>query len=76
MVPPPVGRQERPRQEQLLQLLSGRGSLAPRKIRAFLGVSRQGAMDLIKPLVEAGLVVREGTRKSGRYKLSKLQPES
>ena len=63
----------RPRQEQLLQLLRERGSLAPREIWAFLGVSRQGAMDLIKPLVEAGLVVREGTRKSGRYKLKKLQ---
>ena len=63
----------RPRQEQLLQLLGERGSLAPHEIWAFLGVSRQGAMDLIKPLVEAGLVVREGTRKSGRYKLRKLQ---
>ena len=63
----------RPRQEQLLQLLSERGGLAPRAIWEFLGVSRQGAMDLIKPLVEAGLVVREGTRKSGRYKLRKLQ---
>jgi len=63
----------RPRQEQLLQLLGERGSLAPREIWACLGVSRQGAMDLIKPLIKAGLVVREGTRKSGRYKLSKLQ---
>ena len=31
--------------------------------------SRQGAMDLINPLLDAGLVVREGTRKSGHYRL-------
>ena len=61
----------RPRQEQLLQLLRDRGSLAPREIWAALKVSKQGAVDLINPLIEAGLVVREGTRKSGRYRLKK-----
>lgn len=59
----------RPRQEQLLQLLGDRGRLAPREIWDALGVSRQGAMDLINPLIEAGLVVREGTRKSGYYRI-------
>jgi len=35
-----------------------------------VGVSRQGAMDLLRPLMEAGLVKRVGTRKSGRYVLA------
>jgi Fic family protein len=59
----------RPRQEQLLQLLRVRGSLSPREIWDALGVSRQGAMDLLHPLIEAGLVKREGSQKSGRYML-------
>ena len=57
----------RPRQEQLLQLLRDRRSLSPLEIREALGVSRQGAIDIVRPLVEAGLVKRVGTRKSGRY---------
>jgi Fic family protein len=59
----------RPRQEQLLRLLRDRGSLAPREIWDALGISKQGAMDLIKPLVAAGLIVRTGTKKSGRYRM-------
>lgn len=59
----------RPRQEQLLQLLRDRGSLTPREIWDALKISRQGAMDLIKPLITAGLIMRRGTKKSGRYQL-------
>ena len=57
----------RPKQEQLLQLLRERGSFSPRELWDALGVSKQGAMDLLKPLIEAGLVKREGTLKTGRY---------
>lgn len=57
----------RPRQEQLLQLLRDQRSLSPKEIREALAVSRQGAIDILRPLVEAGLVKRIGTRKSGRY---------
>jgi Fic family protein len=57
----------RPRQERLLELLRERKSLAPSEIWAALGVSRQGALDLVRPLIAAGLVKRIGTRKSGRY---------
>ena len=64
----------RPRQEQLLQLLRDQGSMAPAEIWAALGVSRQGAMDLLRPLIEAGLVEKVGTRKTGRYVLK--TPES
>jgi len=60
----------RPKQEQLLRLLRERGSLSPKAIWDGVGVSRQGAMDLLRPLMEAGLVKREGTRKSGRYVLA------
>lgn len=60
----------RPKQEQLLRLLRDRKSLTPQEIRESIGVSKQGAMDLLNPLLEAGLVQRVGTRKSGRYLLS------
>lgn len=60
----------RPKQEQLLRLLRDRKSLTPQDIREGIGVSKQGAMDLLNPLLEAGLVRRVGTRKSGRYILS------
>jgi Fic family protein len=60
----------RPRQEQLLRLLREKGSLSPKEVWEGVGVSKQGAIDLLRPLVEAGLVKREGTRKSGRYVLA------
>ncbi len=59
----------RPRQEQLLHLLRDHQSMAPAEIWAALGVSRQGAMDLLRPLLEAGLVEKVGGRKNGRYVL-------
>ena len=59
----------RPRQEQLLHLLRDHGGLAPGEIWAALGVSRQGAMDLLRPLLEAGVVEKVGGNKTGRYVL-------
>ena len=58
-----------PKQERLLYLLRERGAMAPREIWQTLKLSKQGALNLINPLVKAGLVVREGTRKSGKYRL-------
>ena len=60
----------RPRQEQLLKLLRDHGSLSPAELWDALAVSRQGAMDLLRPLMEAGLVEKVGSKKTGRYKLS------
>lgn len=60
----------RPKQEQLLHMLRAHGSLSPRELWDGLGISKQGAMDLLRPLIEAGLVKREGSQKSGRYLLS------
>ena len=59
----------RPKQEQLLNLLRDHDGLAPREIWHALGISKQGAIDLLRPLVQAGLVKRVGTRKTGRYML-------
>lgn len=61
----------RPRQEQLLHLLRDHGSMAPREIWKAMGVSRQGAMDLLRPLLDAGLVEKIGGKKTGRYVLQK-----
>lgn len=60
----------RPRQEQLLQLLRDQKSLTPREIWDALAVSKQGALDLLRPLIQAGLIKRIGTQKTGRYILS------
>ncbi|MGD1032344.1 MAG: Fic family protein [Opitutaceae bacterium] len=59
----------RPRQEELLELLRVRGSLSPRELWDGLRVSKQGAMDLLRPLIAAGMVRRVGTQKNGRYLL-------
>lgn len=59
----------RPRQEKLLALLRDHGNMAPAELWKALGVSKQGAMDLLNPLLEAGIVERTGSRKTGRYRL-------
>jgi Fic family protein len=61
----------RPRQEQLLKLLRDQGSMGPAELWAALGVSRQGAMDLLRPLIQGGLVEKVGGKKTGRYALMK-----
>jgi hypothetical protein len=53
----------RPRQERLLNLPSARGSMAPSEIWT------EWAMDLINPLLVAGLVEKVGSKKTGRYRL-------
>ncbi len=58
------------KQEQLLQMLRDRKSMTPQEIWEGIGVSKQGAMDLLNPLLEAGLVKRIGTKKSGKYILA------
>lgn len=59
----------RPRQEQLLRLLRDHGAVHPREIWAALKISRQGAMDLLRPLLAAGVVEKIGTKKNGKYVL-------
>lgn len=59
----------RPKQEQLLQLLSERQSMTPKEIWEAIGVSKQATAKLMKPLLDARLVRRVGSQKSGRYLL-------
>jgi Fic family protein len=59
-----------PRQEHLLGLLRDHGSLSPAEIWEHLAISRQGAMNILSPLIEAGLVEKRGTQKTGRYFLT------
>ncbi len=61
----------RPKQERLLQLLRDQGSMAPAEIWGALNISKQGAMDLLRPLLEAGVVEKVGNKKTGRYELRK-----
>jgi len=56
-----------PKQEQLMGLLREQGSLAPSEIWAQLKVSKQGALKLMRPLLGAGMIVKHGTAKTGRY---------
>jgi Fic family protein len=58
-----------PKQEHLLSLLRDHGSLAPAEIWKLLNVSKQGANKLMKPLLDAGMIVKRGTAKTGRYLL-------
>ncbi|MDD2235745.1 MAG: Fic family protein [Kiritimatiellae bacterium] len=59
----------RPKQEQVLNMIRARGGLSPREIREGLDFSKQGAMDVLNPLIKAGLIERIGTLKNGRYVL-------
>ena len=59
----------RPRQEQLLQLLRERQHMTPREVWEAIGVSKQAATKLMKPLLDVRLVRRVGSQKSGRYML-------
>jgi len=59
----------KPRQEHLLRLLRDHESMAPAQIWEALQISRQGAMDLLHPLLDAGIVERIGGKKTGRYRL-------
>jgi predicted HTH transcriptional regulator len=63
-----------PRQEKLLNPLRDKKEMTLREIWAALGVSKQGALDLLRPPVAAALVKRTGTRKSGRYVLAQKNP--
>jgi DNA-binding MarR family transcriptional regulator len=60
----------RPKQEQLLRMLRDNKSMSPGEIWSALGISRQGALNLLNPLMDAGLVKRVGSKKSGRYILT------
>lgn len=62
----PVADTEKP------HLVRDHGSMAPNQIWSALSVSRQGAMDLLRPLIAAGLVEKVGGAKTGHYVLKNV----
>lgn len=56
-----------PKQERLLGMLRDQQSLSPREIWEGLGITRQGAMKIMNPLIKAGLIQRIGSKKTGKY---------
>ena len=58
------------KQEKLLHLLKNKNGMFPKEIWAALDISKQGALDLMKPLIKAGLIRKVGTRKTGKYVLT------
>ena len=59
----------RPNQERLLQLLRDHGRMTPAQIWEAMQISRQGAMGLLHPLLDAGMVEKIGGKKTGYYAL-------
>ena len=51
-------------------MLRDNKSMSPKEIWSALDISKQGALDLLNPLIDAGLVKRVGSKKSGRYILT------
>ena len=73
VAPSRVGQEKlvlRPKQEQLLHLLRDNRGMTPRELWDALGVSKQGLLDLLRPLINAGLVKCVGTKKTGQYILA------
>jgi Fic family protein len=60
-----------PKQQLLLKLLRDHGGMSPAELWEAMGLSKQGTLNLLNPLLDAGLVERIGTRKTGRYVLKK-----
>ncbi|MBI3566487.1 MAG: Fic family protein [Elusimicrobia bacterium] len=58
-----------PRQERLLALLR-QAPLGIQEIQNALGVTKPGAHHILKPLLGASLVKREGGHKTGKYRLA------
>lgn len=58
-----------PRQEHLLDLLKG-SPHSPAELREKLALSKQGTLNVLKPLLDAGIIEKMGNKKSGKYVLS------
>ncbi|WP_193212617.1 Fic family protein [Luteolibacter marinus] len=61
-----------PAQERVLHLLRDHGSMAPAKLREVMDLSKQGLMNVLNPLIDAGLVEKVGPQRTGRYALTRL----
>ncbi|BCX47440.1 cell division protein Fic [Haloferula helveola] len=59
-----------PSQGRVLQLLRDHGSMAPANLREAMDLSKQGLMNVLNPLIDAGLVEKVGPQRTGRYALT------
>lgn len=60
-----------PRQETLLRILRGKAKVPAAELAKGLGVSRERMSELLRPLIEAGIVIREGKTRAILYSLKK-----
>ncbi|MDP3543133.1 MAG: MarR family transcriptional regulator [Elusimicrobiota bacterium] len=58
------------RQEDVLRFLRDKGRARTPDIEAAFGFTRARAGQIIKPLVDAGLVIREGQTRATTYRLA------
>lgn len=58
------------KQEDILRFLRNNGRIKSPKFETVFHISRSRVSQLIKPLVEAGLIIREGQTRSTTYRLS------
>lgn len=54
----------RPKQERLLQLLRDHGAMVPADLGSAPGLSKQGSLDLLRPLLAAGVVEKNRNQKN------------
>ncbi len=59
------------KQEMLLRLLRGKAWIAAADLAKGLDISRERMSELLQPLIEAGIVVREGQTRAVIYRLKK-----
>ena len=57
------------KQEEVLKLISERGFLGSAQICKIMNINRSRANQLIRPLLDAGLVVRDGKTRGARYRV-------
>jgi len=60
-----------PRQEMLLRILRGKAWVSAADLATALDVSRERMSELLRPLIDAGVVVREGKTRAITYSLKK-----
>ena len=65
-----------PTQERILQMLAQTPQIGGGNLARTLGITRSGLSKLLKPLLGAGLVVREGSTKAASYRLGGKDPWS
>ncbi len=58
------------RQEDLLRWMQGRGRVRSPEIEKALKITRSRINQILKPLIEAGLVLREGQRRGTTYRMA------